>query len=586
MNVPFHLRRREETSPAVALFLGSRRISDLVKACTQVGGARLPVLYAVADGFVLKLHEQTIAAFPGLVRLRGLSENLLLPVDADLVPGLLAEEATALVRDRGLVFLPGDLVLAFTPDRPLSLASLVAVTEVRRENWRPLPEPPPLPDRIQEVLLESSEESAEEILEQGSEGIGVETARPPDAHLPAAMMGRAALGLGKTLAWLGATLGLSGLAGLGARLAGKAVEMVPRLSESLLGRQEAAMRELLRLLRSGNIERALRHALPLDDSARGPSLAGNANLPDRDPRYRLLDLLANRSGPGGVWITPAQMYQELWRQYVRLAEEALRRGDFRRAAFIHAHLLRDFRQAAAALARGRLHHDAAVIYLKKLDDTLAAAREFEAAGEIDRALELYRQHGEHEMAGDLLRRAGEEEQALGEYEIAAARLFNLGRAYQAGELMGQRARREDLARPYYEHGWAARPHLDALACAIRLAQWRVRQDDLSPLMHLIAEAEDHIDVIEGTGPSLEFFHELARLAGPPLPATTAADLRDRALQRIARRLHAMVKRDPRNAAEAGNWMARPGLWPQPIISDAVFALKALAQMGRTEPRLR
>ena len=41
-------------------------------------------------------------------------------------------------------------------------------------------------------------------------------------------------------------------------------------------------------------------------------------------------------------------------------------------------------------AGARLHHDAAVIYLSKLGDVLAAAREFEAAGEIDRALRLYR----------------------------------------------------------------------------------------------------------------------------------------------------------------------------------------------------
>ena len=44
--------------------------------------------------------------------------------------------------------------------------------------------------------------------------------------------------------------------------------------------------------------------------------------------------------------------------------------------------------AAHALQRGGLHHDAAILYLKKLNDPVAAAKAFEAAGAADRAIEL------------------------------------------------------------------------------------------------------------------------------------------------------------------------------------------------------
>src|SRR4030095_346484 len=93
------------------------------------------------------------------------------------------------------------------------------------------------------------------------------------------------------------------------------------------------------------------------------------------------------------------------------AEAAARAGDYRRAAFIYGRLLSDYPRAAAVLAQGGLHRDAALIYLHKLHDYLAAARAYEAAGDVDRALALYRKCGEHALAGDLLRGAGEEDTA-------------------------------------------------------------------------------------------------------------------------------------------------------------------------------
>ena len=118
---------------------------------------------------------------------------------------------------------------------------------------------------------------------------------------------------------------------------------------------------------------------------------------------------------------------ELTREYRKAAEQAIRDGDYRRAASIYGRLLRDYRAAAHALLRGGLHHDAAVLLLAKLDDRRGAARAFEAAGEFDRAIELYRQMGEHDAAGDLLRRIGEEDAALAEY----------GRPPTAGRVRGR-----------------------------------------------------------------------------------------------------------------------------------------------------
>src|SRR5262249_11043814 len=163
------------------------------------------------------------------------------------------------------------------------------------------------------------------------------------------------------------------------------------LSEALLGRQEAALRELLRHFREGKLEQALRRALPIGGAGRGSRPAGDANLPVHQLCYSLGSLLGDR--PADLWVCAPDVPPQLAAEYRKAAEEATRAGDYRRAAFIYGKLLSDYRLAADVLLRGGLFHDAAILYLSKLGDVLAAAHAFAAAGEIDRSLELYRCKG-------------------------------------------------------------------------------------------------------------------------------------------------------------------------------------------------
>src|SRR5262249_5771472 len=148
--------------------------------------------------------------------------------------------------------------------------------------------------------------------------------------------------------------------------------------------------------------------------------------------------------------------------------------------------------AAAALERGGIHRDAAIIYLKLVHDSHAAARCYEAGGMGDEALAIYRDRGDHVLAGDLLRKIGPEEEAIEEYELAAARLAaSSGGYYQAGELMLTKARRAHLAQRYYRRGWDARPTDSPVPCAIRLAQLNAQSESAVELTNLIVEAEEY-----------------------------------------------------------------------------------------------
>jgi tetratricopeptide (TPR) repeat protein len=580
MNVPFQLRRLSDAEPAHALLLPGHDVGALLSLCARHGS--MPRVHVTAAGFLIKLTAPSAGSFPGAIRLRALVEDLFVPADAELVPALRDDEAAGLVRRRGLVFLPGGRVVAFAPDQPLAVAALVTADRVPQRTWQSFPPRPPLPDRIREILLERPQDTPDAVLDAGGAGIGSEAPQPPDAAPGQTLLGRARLAAGQALVNLGNALGLRRLAELGAGLIGSALARVPRLSEAVLGRQEAALRELLREFREGNLERALRRALPFGaDADRGGRPSPGHQLPVHGARYSLADLLGTGGGPAGFWFGGYNVQEELRKEYRKAAEQALRAGDYRRAAFIYGKLLRDYRQAANALFQGGLHHDAAVLYLEKLGDTLSAARAFAAAGETDRAVQLYRQRGDHLDAAELLRRACEEEAALVEYRAAADKLLLSPQGYLgAGELLLQRAHRPDLALDYFRRGWDLRPEGNAVPCALHLAQLHAGDPSPGPLLTLLAQADGFFGPPGNDHAAGQFYNRVAQLAERENLAAVRDDLRDRCLQALAGKLRQNAAAEARPGDLSSMLLGRGGAWAPAVVSDAQFAVQAALKRPR------
>lgn len=581
MKVPLRLKTRVERSAAAALFLPSDQPAELLRLLSRVGWDTSLSVYRLAEGYLVKLTPSVTSPPPGVIPLRALAENLLLPVDAELVPALLDDEAKGLVSRRGLVILPVGRTLEFSPAAPLLLPTLLKAPGVERPAWQTLREPEPLADRIAEIVLDRPDESPEEIVEAGRESIGTEPPRPDAAGVPATAAATAALGLGRLLAWFGSKLGVKGMANAGARMAAAAMRLAPRLSESILGRQEAALRALLRDFLDGRLERALRRALPLhDDPARGGAVSQGTELPLQDPRYSLAKLLGALRGPASLWGGSFDVLVELESQYRRYAEQAARQGDHRRAAYIYGKLLRDYRSAANVLAQGGLHHDAAILYESKLDDPLAAAAEWEAAGEFDRALKIYHARGDYERSGHLLRRMGEPERAAADYRLAAAKIVASGDGHcRAGEMLLHRAGMVDLAREYFETGWRLRPRGSAVPCAMKLAELYVGAD--MPKFHgLLDEAEEFLLEPAGDSQAGEFFNEIARLSDRPELAQERDDLRDRALMALAAKMRQRARFDPYPGPMASMLLGQSANWAPALVSDAQFALRSIRPTAR------
>ncbi|HEV3449124.1 MAG TPA: hypothetical protein VG099_31095 [Gemmataceae bacterium] len=581
--VAFELQRRTHAEPATALLFLSNNVEDLLRLCARLGQDPLPAVYPVADGFLVQFARPVTEPVAEALELRNLASHLLVPVDADLVPALLEDEAAALVSRRGLVFLPGGRVLEFNPREPMPPAALVTVKRVTRSNWNALPDAPELPERIVQITLAEPPERADEILQEGGADIGTEDPRPANSTFVSKVLGKAAVRFGKGLAGLGSALHLSALARLGANLIGKGLNMAPRLSESLLGKQEAALRYLLQRLRAGDIDWALRHAVPLSEARpRGAVPHGGAQLPTHHPFYSLRNILAGSGA--ALWFSSADAYHDLEREYRNLATEAARAGDYRRAAYIYGKLLKDFRAAAAILAQGGLHHDAATLYLQRVGDTLAAAREYEAAGAFDEALSLYRRRGEHVEAAELLRRMGEEDLASAEFQVAATKLAQSGHGdFQAGELLSTRAQRPDLALPYYLAGWRRRLQENSVLCAIRLIEFYADRGETEKVLEVMREGEAFLLPPGNDSAAADFFHELSLVAVWPQLSALRDDLRDRALLGIATKARQQAHAGMRAAEIATKMFRAAPAWPPATVSDAQYAVQAAVERRQSNP---
>lgn len=586
MNVPMSLRRRPMTEPATALLLMSSDVADLLRLCARIGGDPLPRIHAVADGFLLQLAAPTTATLPRTIRLRAAVPNLLLPADADLVPALLDDEARGLVSQHGLAFLPGGKVLRFAFDQPVALAALVAAPPVRQSAWQALPTVAPLADRLHEIVLDLPQPPVDDILEPGAEDIATEEPRPSEGGMLDTLRGKAALNAGKGMMGLGKLLGLKALADMGARWVQNAIERAPRLSESILGRQEAALRELLRLFRNGKLDQALRRALPLGGAGgRGGVASASDRLPLHSLAYSLANLLGSAAGRASIWFGGYDVQVELAKEYRKAAEEAAQRGDYRRAAFIYGKLLQDYRSAANVLFQGGLYRDAAAIYLTQLDDRYWAARAYEAAGEIDTALQLYRQLGRHVEAGNLLRRIGEEEAALAEYRIAADRMTAAGDWLGAGDLLNQ-AGWPEAAQAYYEEGWAHRPDKNAVACALRLGNLYQAQAAGPRIVGLVREARAHFDPPGNYVGACQFYQAVTKLADAPNLTATRDDIRDDALLGVAVKLRQTAALESRPGDTVASYLGTSGVWAAPVVSDAHYAFRAAVKDSAKDLTLR
>jgi tetratricopeptide (TPR) repeat protein len=604
MKVAWQLRHAPEAAPAEALLLPSDRPAELLALHAQLGEGQGTSIYHTAAGLLVKLGGHTSISIPGAVRLRKLNENLLVPVDAELIPALHLDEAESLVDRRGLVFLPHREPLAYDPACPIPLSTFLTVPQAARPAWASFPQPRVKAPQIERILYVRPEDPEIDILGPGGTGIGDQAGIRESLPLRHRVTGwlsvlaivvlftftiyiitslSGQLGAARgddllaflLLLALGMVLFARFLARPLTKLIGKAASVVPFLSEHVIEQQDAALRTLLRKFQAGKIDEALSRALPMSSFAeRGSTVATSARLPVHNLLYSLGQLLGS-GGPVALWQGGAQSQLLLAQEYRKAAVQAAARGDHRRAAYIYAKLLGDFRAAANVLKQGGLFHDAAILFLKRVHDHTAAAQAFEAGGEFDRALELYLERGQPLEAAELLRRAGDEQRALEYFKQAAQYCIDYGSDYlAAGDLIRTKAGRADLALAYYETGWQRRPGKNDVPCALALARLFTSEQSIHELKRLLSETEESLPRRARERDAIDFYNEVARLAANlELPANRD-DVRDRCLIDLAGILRGRLGHEVKPAKYASSVINSFGAWDAAVVSDADCAWKA------------
>ncbi|MGV3598288.1 MAG: hypothetical protein ACO1PI_10505 [Bacteroidota bacterium] len=196
-------------------------------------------------------------------------------------------------------------------------------------------------------------------------------------------------------------------------------KLFKRIEEKIADLEERRKNELNKLLKmfDENSDEALKYALPLDSpylNRGGGTDEGSWKLFRQNPFFNLRGL--GGGAATSAWGIDGVQYQSLRDKYLAAAQREIERKEFKKAAYIYAHLLADFNSAANVLEQGKYYREAAALYKEHLKNKEAASQCLERGGLIIDAIELYKELERDEKVGDLYKQIEQHEKAETYYE--------------------------------------------------------------------------------------------------------------------------------------------------------------------------
>lgn len=235
-----------------------------------------------------------------------------------------------------------------------------------------------------------------------------------------------------------------------------------KLARNVEQQRQQQLNKLLDMFKN-DPDRALQFAIPLagDGKFRGLTVPGSQLL-SRMPDFSLSGL--SGCGPTDLWSMDYHQQQRLRESYLLSANRELAARRYRRAAYIHAHLLGDFAAAAGVLEQGGFYREASTLYLDKLKRVSDGARCLVLAGMFEQAAELYESLDDHEKVANTWEKAGREDEMRSAYWRAVDSLKSKGRIREAAAVLNDKLAKRQQAK---ELLWAQWPSgREVLACAM------------------------------------------------------------------------------------------------------------------------
>jgi tetratricopeptide (TPR) repeat protein len=374
------------------------------------------------------------------------AKKLFLPIHASIFPEVSPEELKSILLWEHQVFHPTIGLIGFEKTDVTDLSKLIHFTDPLERNWRlahPGIEPParlqqiavekPSPEEMIDSLLEDvkkkpldeipqteKEETPKEKFFNNLKKKLLKKALPIVKKINASDSGKKVnpkpVNIQPGGAGGGGGLGLGGL-GLGGIMGGgsspgffqRMEKWMTQKLEDIDKKREDEIQRLLKLFDT-NTDEALQFAIPLNSPYlnRGTPSTPSTQLGRKDTTFNL-----GKIGGGGAvdnW-NVGSYYNDLRTKYQKAAQKEVENKNFKKAAYIYAHLLNDFHSAANVLKQGKHYREAAALYKEHLKNIPAAADCLEEGGLYLEAIELYVELNKYEKAGDLYKKLEQRENA-------------------------------------------------------------------------------------------------------------------------------------------------------------------------------
>lgn len=365
------------------------------------------------------------------------AKKLFIPIHATLYPEVSPEELKSILLWEYQLFHPTIGLIGFEKTDVTDLSKLIHFTDPLERNWKlahPGIVPPadlhqiavekPKPEELLESLLEDiKKKPLDEILDKDGEE------KPTEKILNNIKRGlfKAMLPLvekinakptGASGGNVGGARGVGGMnvnngtAGSEPTSPGFFKRLENWMKQSLEDIEKKRENEIQRLLKlfDSDTDEALQFALPLNSPYlnRGTPSTPSTQLGRRDVNFNL-----GKIGGGGATDTwdAGRYYNDLRTKYQNAATKEVEKKNYKKAAYIYAHLLHDFHSAANVLKQGKHYREAATLYKDHLKNIPAAAECLEQGGLYLEAIELYVELNKYEKAGDLYKIIEQREKA-------------------------------------------------------------------------------------------------------------------------------------------------------------------------------
>jgi len=220
--------------------------------------------------------------------------------------------------------------------------------------------------------------------------------------------------------------------------------------ESIEKQRDTELNRLVKLFDKDK-DMALQYAIPLNS----PYL--NRGTAPRTAKLTRRSLNLNIRGFGSGIASDAwdlgNYHWVLQQRYEKTAAELIASGDFKKAAYVYAHLLGDLFRSAQTLQQGRHYREAAAIFKDHLNNKSQAAECLESGGLLTEAIALYVEMENYEKAGDLHKQIGQHDKAVKYYEDVVSKSLSARDHLKASRIIELKIGDQQRSQQVLLDGW-------------------------------------------------------------------------------------------------------------------------------------